>query len=283
MLSSRTVKRNIAKAEDLNIIKDHESITLFLSPFSQTPIDDADTVSILNGTGPGSTSQEPLALVSKMSNSQRSILLESKRRGGRASAAEPDTTIQYCTSIQHSRSFLFVVTSRLLGEVYYQLYADDYEMPSKVSFDPERSSLGRIRADSVAPPHSPTSIKRCILRVEGNPLAALACHADLFADASCDTPLKETYISIRRSPGLSPNEPMAVVIIPPIPDGRYLIKNRARNIKFNNVYWWRNVYKGHFNTVYFYPSRRNLEDDMMSVNMNMEVSNQSPIIEVFKE
>ena len=108
--------------------------------------------------------------------------------------------------------------------MYYRLYADDYEMPSKVSFDPEGSSLGRIRADSVAPPHSPTSIKRCILRVEGNPLAALACHADLFADASCDTPLKEGYISIRRSPCLSSNEPMAIVLRPPIPEGKYLIK-----------------------------------------------------------
>ena len=88
------------------------------------------------------------------------------RRGGVASAAEPDTTppeIRYRTSIQHS---LLFITSRLLGEVYYLLYADKYEMPSKVTIDPEELSLGRIRADSVAPLHSPASIKRCISRVE---------------------------------------------------------------------------------------------------------------------
>jgi hypothetical protein len=80
-----------------------------------------------------------------------------------------------------------------LREVYYLLYADGYEKPSKVAFDPEEPSLGRIRADSVAPPHSPTSIKRCISRVEKTPALVAS---DLFADSSCDTPLKEGHISI---------------------------------------------------------------------------------------
>ena len=107
-------------------------------------------------------------------------------------------------------------------------------MPSKVAIDPEDPSLGRIRVDSIAPPHSPASIKRCISRVERTPALA---HADLFADISCDNPLKEGHISILRTdgPGLSPtNEPMAIVQMPecPIPDGKYLIKNRAADI-----YW----------------------------------------------
>ena len=94
--------------------------------------------------------------------------------------------------------------------MYYLLYADDYEMPSKVAFDPKKPSLGRILAHSVAPPQSPASIKRCISRVEKTPALA---HADLFADISCDTPLKERHISLLHTdgPGLSPNEPMAIV------------------------------------------------------------------------
>ena len=94
--------------------------------------------------------------------------------------------------------------------MYYLLYTDDYEMESKVAIDPEEPSLGRIRADSVTPPHCPTSIKRCISRVERNPALA---NANLFADGSCDTPLEECHISILRTdgPGLSQNEPMAVV------------------------------------------------------------------------
>ena len=70
---------------------------------------DGDKVAIFNRTGPGSTPQEPLALVAKMSVSERSAL-ESGRRGELASAAELDTTtppeIRYRTSIQHSPSFL---------------------------------------------------------------------------------------------------------------------------------------------------------------------------------
>ena len=166
---------------------------------------DTERVAILDRTGPGSTPQEPLALVAKMSDSERSAL-ESEGRGGPESAAEPDATapgIRYRTSIQHSLTFLFI-KYRLLGKVYYLLYADSYEMSSKVAFDPEDPSLGRIRADFVAPPHSPASIKRCISRVERTPELA---HADIFADISCDIPLKEGHISILHTdgPGLSPN------------------------------------------------------------------------------
>ena len=94
--------------------------------------------------------------------------------------------------------------------MYYQLFADDYEIQSKVAFDQEEPSIGRIRADCVSPPHSPASIKRYISRVEGRPALM---HADLFADTSCDTPLTEGHISILHTdgPGLSPDEPMAIV------------------------------------------------------------------------
>jgi hypothetical protein len=146
------------------------------------------------------------------------------------------------------------------------LYADDYEMPSKVAIDPEEPSLGRIRADSIAPPHRPASIKLCISRVERNPAIAYR-HTDLFADPSCDTPLEEGYISFLRTdgPGLNPNEPMAIVLAPPIPrlpDGKYLIKNRARDIFWNagsktitTVYFW-------FCTMEFAKERTNFQWDI---------------------
>ena len=142
----------------------------------------------------------------------------------------------------------------MLDKVYYQLYADDSEIPSKVAIDPEEPSIGRIRWDSIAPPHTPTSIKRRISRVEGEPAFV---NSDLFADTTCDRPLKEGHISILRTdgPGLSPNEPMAIVQVgnpsrpsrlASIPDGRYVIKSRAGNIywstKFNPtpvVYFWK--------------------------------------------
>ena len=106
-------------------------------------------------------------------------------------------------------------------------------MSSNVAFGQKEPSIGRIRVDFVAPPHSPASIKRYISRVEGRPALM---HADLFADTSCDTPLTEGHISILRTdcPGLSPDEPMAIVQVEvtSIPEGRYIIKNRA-----SDMYW----------------------------------------------
>ena len=150
--------------------------------------------------------------------------------------------------------------------MYYLLYANDYEIPSKVAIDPEEPSLGRIRADFVAPPHSPATIKRCISRVEKTP--ELAC-ADIFADISCNTPLKEGHISILGTdcPGLSQTEPMAIVLNPSLPDGRYFIKNRAADIYWNA--WTNPIKTVHFSSV---PSTASLD-----VN-HVQVIEHSPII-----
>ena len=271
------VKRSIAKVEN---IKNRTNTSLFLTPYSQSPMGDAENVAIFNCTGPGSKPQEPLALVAKMSDSDRSAL-ESERRSELASAAEPEETvtppeIRYRTFTQHSPAFLFVLISRLLGKVYYLLYADDYEIPSKVSIYPEMTSLGRIRVDFVAPPHSPASIKRCISRVERTPELA---HADIFADISCVTPLKEGHISIlcTNGPGLSPNKPIAIVQMPivqvetpSIPDGRYVIKNRAADI-----YWYWSLRS---KMVYFWSTGTTL----LTVKgyRDTQVSKHSPIIQV---
>ena len=54
---------------------------------------DADKVTILNRSGLGSTPQEPLALVAKLSDSERSAL-ESGGGSRLASAAEPNKMTQ---------------------------------------------------------------------------------------------------------------------------------------------------------------------------------------------
>ena len=164
------------------------------------------------------------------------------------------------------------MTSRLLGEVYYLLYADDYEIPSNVAIDPEEPSLGRIPVDSLAPPQSLTSIKRYISRVEGNPALV---YADLFADTSCDTPLEEGHwhISTLRTdgPGLNPDEPMGIVLKnPSIPDGTYAIKNRA-----NIIYW--NAQHNPIRTVHFYFTTMDVKK-----HNYMQVNNHFLIIQVFK-
>ena len=162
--------------------------------------------------------------------------------------------------------------------MYYLLYADGYEIPSKVAFDPEEPSLGRISADSVAPPHTPISIKLCISRVEGNPTLF---YADLFADTSCDSPLKEDdHISFLRTdgPGLSPNEPMAIVQLktPSIPDGKYFIKNGAEDNGAKDIYWGAGY--NPLRRVLFYRFTK----EIAKVRNDTQVNEHSSIILVFR-
>ena len=158
--------------------------------------------------------------------------------------------------------------------MYYLLYADDYELSSKVAFDQEEPSLGRIRVDYVAPPHGPATIKRCISRVESTPAVA---DAYLFADISCNTPLKEDHISFLQTdyPGLSAKEPMAIVLTPlaplAIPDGRYLIRNRAADI-----YW--NACQSPIQTVYFWHTTI----EHAKVSPHVKVKDHYPIIKMFR-
>ena len=157
--------------------------------------------------------------------------------------------------------------------MYYLLF-DDYEMASKVAINPGEPSLGRIRVDSVAPPHSLTSIKRCVSRVEGNPALA---YADLFANTTCDTPLQEErHISIlpTEGPGMSPNEPISIVHVknPSIPDGRYVIKSRAWDI------YWKTEHNP-ISRVRFWPCPMNYAMDYVKKCNDMQVRKYiSPII-----
>jgi hypothetical protein len=51
--------------------------------------------------------------------------------------------------------------------VYYRLYDEDGALASKMSFDPEDSSLGRIDTHSIAPPQTVSSIRSQVMKVEG--------------------------------------------------------------------------------------------------------------------
>ena len=83
--------------EDINL-NDPTNIRLFLTPNMGSSMDDADKINILNHTGPGCTPQAPLAIVAKMSDTERNTLLSERGDGH----AEPNTTspeIRYRTSV----------------------------------------------------------------------------------------------------------------------------------------------------------------------------------------
>jgi hypothetical protein len=51
--------------------------------------------------------------------------------------------------------------------VYYRLYDEDGALASKMSFDPEDSSLGRIDTHSIAPPQTVSSLSFQVMKAEG--------------------------------------------------------------------------------------------------------------------
>ena len=95
------------------------------------------------------------------------------------------------------------------------------------------------------------------------------------------------YSNLRTDgPGLSPNNPIAIVqkspIVPiadakyqvktpSIPDGKYLIQNRAKD------FYWNSAGNKPVSTVYFHPTTI---ENAKTYN-NMQVNNRSPIIQVF--
>ena len=85
---------------------DTTRISLFLTPYNQSPMADANKVTLLNRTaGPGYTPQKPLALVAKISDSERRAL----ESGREVELAGPNTSspgIKYCMSIKFSSLFL---------------------------------------------------------------------------------------------------------------------------------------------------------------------------------
>ena len=102
------------------MIKYRYNTSLYLTPCSQSPMDDADYINILDlkVTGPGSIPQKPLALVAKLSDSERSALesgrtqrtLTGQSKRLRVDIDAAPMEIQYCMSIQHSPTFIFVTT-----------------------------------------------------------------------------------------------------------------------------------------------------------------------------
>jgi hypothetical protein len=187
-------------------------------------LDDTDKVTIHDLTDPGSTPEKPLAFVSMMSD------FVGRSSGERASAAaESDTDSE---------------DVRYLYYLLYDVHGDP--IPPKVAIGLEKPFVGRIRADYITPPHSLSSLKLYLSRVERNP--TLAYYAVNFFD-ELENPLGEISNLRTDGPGLSPDEPMAIVLTTPIPgpDGKYIIKNRAADI-----YWSAGSLNNPIKTVYFY-------------------------------
>jgi hypothetical protein len=94
--------------------------------------------------------------------------------------------------------------------VYYRLYEENGEAASKMSFNKDDTSLGRIEILSVPPPHTVASLKSCITKSEGVSAHDLQVFEDDMGEVTMkddDTIalLTDTY------PGNVEDQPMAIV------------------------------------------------------------------------
>jgi hypothetical protein len=95
--------------------------------------------------------------------------------------------------------------------VYYRVYAEDGAIPSRNSATADDPFLGRIKANSIAPPHTVTSLKRCLAKFEAiNDDAIIG----LFLTPSSQSPMNsagKVSLSSGTGPGSIPQEPLALV------------------------------------------------------------------------
>jgi len=153
-----SLKRCLSKVES---IVNHRKTSLFLSTSSQTPMDDGHRLSLLNGSGPGSTPQEPMALVVKSSESERNTLA-----GARTS---PDIS----------------ASSRKVRYLYYRIYTADGAIISKNKVAESNDvSLGCVNTVLFAPPHTvdPSNVACATLKISATtriPACSLLLHAGL--------------------------------------------------------------------------------------------------------
>jgi hypothetical protein len=95
--------------------------------------------------------------------------------------------------------------------VYYRVYTANGATQSANPTANDRY-LGRISAESVPPPHTVQSLKRCISSGE---YIEYSTRTQLFLTVSSQTPMEENcpvLISSFTGPGCTPNEPMALTL-----------------------------------------------------------------------
>jgi hypothetical protein len=98
--------------------------------------------------------------------------------------------------------------------VFYRLYTEDGPIRSQHPVYSSDPFIGRTLARLVAPPHTTASLKRHLCHIEGFS-SSMVDTAKLFVPLSCLTAKDDSArLSLLASsgPGLSPQEPMALVL-----------------------------------------------------------------------
>ena len=109
--------------------------------------------------------------------------------------------------------------------VYYRLYDEDGVLDSKMSFDVEDSSLGRIETLSIPPPQTVSSLSFQVMKAEG----FVTRTVQLFQDMDGEVLMNDkAHIPLQAQvyPGHDEDEPITIVLVGPV-DSSFLMRIRG--------------------------------------------------------
>jgi len=157
-------------------------------------MDDAVHLSILAYPGPGYTPNEPMAFVAKFSGVDRGSSEAMQSEEGLSPSPEGPTPFE-------------------TQYLYYRVYKPRGAVRSKRPAGSNNPFVGRISVDSFTPPHTATSIMRCISKAEELDNSK---QSQLFTSISSKSPIGDGQVSILTSdrPGSTSDDPMAFVELP---------------------------------------------------------------------
>ncbi|KIM78070.1 hypothetical protein PILCRDRAFT_602777 [Piloderma croceum F 1598] len=190
-LTAVNLKRCISGMEGID---EKTASKLFISASSQAPMHDDCRVSIFAYPGPGCEPNEPMALVVMRSQQGRAPCQRVPAEAEHI--LPPESTTPFKTQY-----------------LYYRVYKKRRAVKSKRPADPSCPWIGRISVDSVPPPHTATSIIRCISKAEEFDNSE---DSQLWSNSLSESPIRGEHVSILTSnrPGSTPEDPMAFVKLP---------------------------------------------------------------------
>lgn len=202
-----SLKRCLSGIENID---DNIPTTLFVAASSQTPMDDGVRVSILAYPGPGCTPDEPMAFVAKFSGVGRSSLEATQSEVELSPSPEGPTPFEtrYRKSDKGRVEIVHCADQLLL--VYYRVYKPRGAVRSKRPAGSNNPFVGRIDVNSFTPPHTATSVMRCISKAEELDNFR---QSQLFTSISSESPIGDGHVSILTSdhPGSTSDDPVAFV------------------------------------------------------------------------
>lgn len=184
--TAASLKKYLCKIEGYQI--EPGKFNLYLSLGEKTPVEDSIRLALKGNSGAGSSGFDPVALI---------IGVKEKRMKA------PDMV-----NVKELDQWPEKEARRY---VYYRVYDEDGEAPSKMSFDHSEPCLGRIDALAVPPPHTVSSLKCCLIQVE----KYVDCELQLFEEDDGETMMNDSdTIALHADtyfPGSSEDNPIALV------------------------------------------------------------------------